>query len=131
MLLFRPFHVYPILKGIKVHTRRLWEKPRVRIGSLHRAKLRMMSPDYFALLRVDGLYRQVLRDMPLADYHKEGGYSRAQFRAGWGAINGPWQDDLEVWVVEFTMLEAGPAIPLNAELQYRNHMRLLQALVRE
>ncbi len=36
MLLFRPEHVPMILSGQKTQTRRLWARPRVREGSIHK-----------------------------------------------------------------------------------------------
>lgn len=40
MILFREEHVAPILNGEKTQARRLWAKPRVRVGSVHKAYTR-------------------------------------------------------------------------------------------
>lgn len=40
MLLFKHEHEAPILRGEKTETRRLWKRPRVRVGAIHRAYTR-------------------------------------------------------------------------------------------
>ncbi|MFQ5880149.1 MAG: ASCH domain-containing protein [Dehalococcoidia bacterium] len=102
-LLFRPEHVEPILQGVKTETRRLWQRPRVRVGAVHRAKLRMLSPDHFALLRITGLRQERLRQISDEDAGWEGGYTRETFLDKWFEIHPRSPDDPPVWVVEFAV----------------------------
>ncbi len=37
------------------------------------------------------------------DAKKEGGYSLKEFKEVWRDINGAWDPELEVWVVEFEL----------------------------
>lgn len=105
-LLFRPEHVQPILRGVKTQTRRLWRRPRVRVGAVHKAKLSAsggLSPEYFALLRITGLRQERLRQISDADARKEGGYTRAAFLSKWFEIHQRSPEDPFVWVVEFAL----------------------------
>jgi hypothetical protein len=38
MFLFKPKHIEMILVGTKTQTRRLWKKPRARVGAIHQIK---------------------------------------------------------------------------------------------
>lgn len=103
MLLFKPYHVVPILNGSKVATRRVWKRRRVCEQSFQKAKLKMMSKEFFALLYVHEVFQQPLGEMTEFDAQEEGGYTLAQFKTIWEEINGPWDDSLVVWVVKFEL----------------------------
>jgi hypothetical protein len=49
------------------------------------------------------VYEQPLGEMNETDAQREGGYTLAEFKETWEAINGEdsWDDSKEVWVVEF------------------------------
>jgi hypothetical protein len=104
VLLFKPEHVAPILNGTKTQTRRVWKKPRVRIGSIHKAKTELFSNEHFALLRITGLRKERLGDISEEDARAEGGYTIEEFRKVWERINGRWDPEQEVWVVEFEVI---------------------------
>ena len=105
MVLFRPKHEKPIRSGLKTETRRRWKRCRVKVGSIHRCKTKMLSRRYFAKVRVLNTYRQALHEMRAANYRAEGGYTKASFIEAWKSINGSY-DPLEVvWVVEFEKVE--------------------------
>ena len=72
MILFRPEHAELILSGRKTQTRRIWKKPRARVGSIHLAKTKMLSKDYFARLKICGLAAERLGDISEDDAQAEG-----------------------------------------------------------
>ncbi len=102
MILFRPYHVQPILDDLKVKTRRLGKR-RWNVESVHKAKTAMIKKDYFALLRILTLHREPLGAMTEKDAWEEGGYTLSGYRKEWENINGhgSWDPELVVWVVQF------------------------------
>jgi len=108
MLLFKPEHIEPILNGVKTQTRRIWKNHRVKVGSIHRAKTKMLSKDYFALLKITGLRRERLGDLTEEDARAEGGYTVQEFKEVWERINGNWHPYQGVWVVEFQVIKKSP-----------------------
>lgn len=100
MILFHPEHVQPILDGLKVKTRRLGKK-RWNVNSVHRAKTEMLSKDYFALLQILTVHQEPLGAMTEKDAWDEGGYTLLEYKDKWEQINGPWDPELVVWVVQF------------------------------
>lgn len=105
MLLYKPYHVHPILAGLKTETRRFWKKPRARVGATHKAKTQMMSKDYFALIYITGVRQERLGNIGMLGAWAEGGYTLPEYRVLWKEINGPgsWDPDREVWVVRFEL----------------------------
>ncbi len=107
-MLFKPEHVEPILCGEKTQTRRAWKKRRAKVGAVHKAKLKMISRDYFALLRIEGVRQERLGDISEADAKAEGGYTIESYREEWRRINkGVWDPDLLVYVVGFAKVAGG------------------------
>ena len=94
-----------ILNGTKTATRRVWKKPMVKVGGIYKAKLKMLSKDYFAKIKVTKVYKQRIGSMFLEDYQKEGYTSRGKFIDVWVKINGSWREDLVVDVIEFEVVE--------------------------
>lgn len=104
MILFKEQHMKPIQRGAKTQTRRLWDtsKPsRAKKGSVHLAKTLMLSKFYFARLEILDAHTERLGDITPEDAMKEGGYTVQEFKSIWTQINGSWDPDLEVYVVEF------------------------------
>ncbi len=105
MLLFKPFHIPPILSGRKVETRRQWRTWRAKVGSIHKAKTKMLSPEYFAELEILRRWEECLGDISEKSIHNEGYDSREQYVAVWEEINKrPWNDDEIVKVLLFQVV---------------------------
>jgi len=80
LILFKHAHIFPILMGLKTQTRRTWEKARVKPGSIHLAKTKMISKQFFARLRVLEVYQERLGDMTEQDAWEEGGYTLDEYK---------------------------------------------------
>lgn len=106
-MLFKKEHKEMILNGTKTATRRVWKKPRVKVGGIYKAKLKMLSKSFFAKIIVTKLEKQFLADMKLEDAKKEGYNSIEEFKDIWEKINGLWDDLDVVTVVEFKLVESG------------------------
>lgn len=106
MLLFKPEFVNPILTGQKTQTRRVWkgQKRRVKVGSIHLAKTYMFSSEFFAKLMIENTHKERLGDLSEEDALKEGGFSLNEFVEVWKRINGHYNPDLIVWVIEFNVV---------------------------
>ena len=105
-MLFKEPHKPMILEGSKTATRRVWKVPRVKVGGVYKAKLKMLSKDYFAKIKVHKLFKQPLKDMTEEDAIKEGYPTLEKFKNVWSIINGNWDDELIVDVIEFERIEA-------------------------
>ena len=104
-MLFKKEHKEMILSGTKTQTRRIWKRPMVKVGGIYKAKLKMMSKDYFAKIKVTKLYKQSLPDMTLEEIKKEGYNSYTEFMEIWKEINGDHTVLLYVDVIEFEVVE--------------------------
>lgn len=105
-MLFKPYHVPLIKRRQKTETRRIWPHgPRVREGSIHQGKTKMMTTRHFGHLRILKLWRQKLGDMTEEDAHAEGCQTLAEYREVWERINGSWDPSLEVYAVRFCLLD--------------------------
>jgi len=104
-MLFRPEHKDMILSGKKTATRRNWKRPMVKVGGIYKAKLKMLSKDYFAKIKVTKLFKQELIDMSFDDVRKEGYDNTDDFERVWREINGWWNTDVIVWVIEFEVVK--------------------------
>ena len=102
-LLFKPEHVEPILRDEKTQTRRAWKKCRVKVGNIQKAKLKLFSKDYFALLKIVGVRQEKLGNISEIDAKAEGGYTPETYRQKWTEINGDWNPDQVVYVVDFQL----------------------------
>lgn len=106
MILFRPEHVAPILAGTKTETRRLWPKgQRVKVGSIHLAKTKMLSNEYFAKLQILDMHQERLGDITDTGAQAEGYANRGAYLDAFARINhqesGDDFVDQFVYVVKF------------------------------
>lgn len=105
MLLFKPEHKDLILAGTKTQTRRIWKKKRINVGSVHLAKLRMISKEYFARIEVLDVYQESLKEISEEDALAEGYSSRISFLEAFCKINHLKEvPDIVVWVVKFRLV---------------------------
>lgn len=130
MLLFKHYHVQPILKKIKIATRRMGHK-RWKINSVHEAKTDYTAEGRFGKIKVtEEPYQQKLSMMTPKDAQAEGGYTihdcckeknidriyvrtickkckhaKTCFQIVWVNINGVWNPDITPWVVWFELVE--------------------------
>ena len=99
MILFREEHVFAILTGAKTQTRRIWAKPRARVGSLHLAKTKMLSTDYFARLHILAVYPEELGQISEDDAIAEGYRDRESYLAAFFRINRIQERDRAAWLL--------------------------------
>jgi hypothetical protein len=104
LILFKPYHVKPILEGVKTETRRLWKYPRVRVGRTYEAKTELFGKP-FAVIEVLALWKERLGDISPESIRAEGYSSLEEFKRAWIDINGEWNPDAEVWAVRFRVVQ--------------------------
>lgn len=104
-MLFKPEHKDMILNGTKTATRRDWKRPMVKVGGIYKAKLKMLSKDYFAKIKVTKLFKQRLREITIEDVRKEGYKTLWEFKKIWIKINNSWNSFDEVDVIEFEVVK--------------------------
>ena len=141
MLLFKPYHVFPLVASAlpiegwpegmrpKTHTRRIWKRPRAKIGSTHQCKLNFYDP-HFARVDIRDVYEQPLGEMTEEDAKAEGGYTLAEYARIWQIINGEPLNPLEeVWVVEMLCVEVNISSSdlVKYGSMYREHMQALRS----
>ncbi len=104
-MLFKPEHVEPILVGTKTQTRRIWKKPRAKVGAIHLAKTKMLSKEFFARLEVLDVYQERLKDISDEDASAEGYHNAAAYRVAFCRINHLEKvPDIMVYVVKFRVV---------------------------
>lgn len=105
-LLFHEEHIEAIRADTKTVTRRDWADgyPRPNVGSIRGATTEMFTPieEIDCWLRIERVYEEPLGEMTQKDARKEGDYDMADFREAWRDINGEWDPELVVTVVEFS-----------------------------
>lgn len=108
-ILFKDRHIDAIRNGTKTATRRDWADNYARPspGDIRMAVTEMFTPEEECdcFIRVTDVYQQPLGEMTEEDAQKEGGYEMADFIEAWEEINGEWDPDLEVDVVEFEYVD--------------------------
>ena len=106
-MLFPPEDVEPILSGVKRQTIRL-----DRTGSpfasdaLFSAKVGVMSPRNFAVLRIVGVRRKLLADVTRDEARREGVGDRQVFQRAWEDRHCGWEPDTQVAVIRFRVVDA-------------------------
>jgi len=106
MMLFKPEHVEKILSGEKTQTRRIWTAQRAKVGSIHLAKLQMISKEFFAKLEILDVYREPLIEISDEDAKAEGYSTAAAYFVAFCRINHLEKvPDILVYVVHFRVVE--------------------------
>jgi uncharacterized protein YhfF len=104
-LLFKDRHIPLIREGTKTATRRDWDEeyPRPDEGSVRGAVTEMFTPreEIDCWIRILDVYQEPLGEMDHDDARKEGGYNLEDFEEAWRQINGDYDPEQVVDVVEF------------------------------
>lgn len=105
-LLFQSEHIEAIRSGTKTVTRRDWSPNynRPNVGTVQMATTSLFETDEECdcYVRILDVYQEPLGEMDHADAVAEGGYDMADFRDAWHEINGEWDPELVVDVIEFS-----------------------------
>ena len=104
MLLFKPEHISMIQDGMKKETRRLWEKPRAKVGAIHLIKTKLFTKENFGKVRIEYRRHEQLLNITDEGAWWEGRYTREQYLKLWKEINPESPENPWVWVVGFTYL---------------------------
>jgi len=107
MIVFQAEHVEPILKGEKTETFRLWGKPRVKVGSIHKAKTFMFSPEFFAELEITKIVKMKASKLTKAAAKRRGYPSVKAYKEAFTRINRlkKWDGKLEGYAVTFKVVK--------------------------
>jgi len=104
-MLFKPRHIPLIRDGEKTATRRDWDENYAgpNVGSVVAATTGLFVDDEEAdcYIRITDRYQERLGEINQEDARKEGGYTVQDFRDAWIDINGSWDPEQTVDVVEF------------------------------
>ncbi len=105
MILFKPAHVGLIVEGRKTQTRRLGGK-RWNVGAVHQCRTSRFN-DPFTRVRILAVRQERLGDISDQDIYREGyGDEPGDYKRVWESIyRQPWDDNLEVWVVDFGLVD--------------------------
>ena len=102
MLLFKANHIDLIQKGWKTVSRRMWVKPRVKVGSYHQIKTTIFTKEHFGYVKIDKLYLEHLSDITDLQAAREGNYTKHEYLKLFHELYPDAGDDPMLWVVEFT-----------------------------
>ena len=103
-MIFKPEHVEMIKNGTKTQTRRVWKKRRAKPGAIHQVKTKIYSKTYECKIKINAVSVERLGDITPQDAFKEGGYSINEYKKLWTHINGEWDPDLMVHVIDFELI---------------------------
>ena len=93
----------------KTETRRIWKRKRVNVGSIQKAKTKMISKDFFSYLYVLEVHQERLGDISDESIRAEGYESLEAYKEALQRANKRkkfvWDDNLVVWVVKFVLCD--------------------------
>jgi hypothetical protein len=104
-MLFKPEHVEMIKTGKKTATRRNWKRQMVKVGGIYFIKTKMLSKKNYGKIKVLDVYREDLCDMDDNDAKKEGYNTLGEFVDVWRKINGTWDSNQKVYVIDFEVIK--------------------------
>ena len=111
MITFQPYHIDMILEGKKTATRRLWKKPRAKIGTVHQIKEGTWFNPSRGQILIKQVYKQKLLDISEKEAQEEGGYTKQEFLTKWFEINPKSERNPEVYVIKFEAIKPAPFQP--------------------
>jgi hypothetical protein len=104
-MLFKPYHLPMIRKGLKTETRRNWKRKMAKVNGVYSIQTKMFqNRSDSELLKVNYIFKQKLGDMTEDQANKEGGYTLNEFKKKFENINGFWSNELEVYAIGFIYL---------------------------
>jgi len=129
MILFKRYHVYPLITGVKTYTRRFWKYPR-RVGSIHKCQ-HDFTDFFFGTITITDVCVQPLGMMTEEDAYNEGGYTLAMYKKTLESITKkPWDPYAAPYVVKFRFTLADTIDPNGGtemreeyKCMYDGHMR--------
>jgi ParB family chromosome partitioning protein len=95
-IVFNHRHYKAVVEGVKTQTTRRRPDPQIQEGTIVRAAV-----SHFADLEVTRVKRKRLGEFTESDARREGGYTLAEFRDYWRRVNGEWNPDEVVYLIEF------------------------------
>ena len=104
MIIFKPEHVEMINNGTKTQTRRVWKRRRAKPGAVHQVKTKIYSKTYECKIKINAVRMERLGDITPRDAFKEGSYRLDEDKKRWIDINGEWDPDLMVHVIDFELI---------------------------
>lgn len=107
-MMFQPEHIEQIRSGEKTQTRRDWAENYAgpSVGSVVMATPANLGPivshqECNCYIEITRRWREPLGALSTRAADREGGYSVAQFKELWAELNGEWNPEQEVEVLEF------------------------------
>jgi ParB family transcriptional regulator, chromosome partitioning protein len=95
-MVFNHRHYKAVMEGTKTQATRRRPDPQIEEGSIVRGAV-----NHFADLQVGQIVRKRLGEFTEADAQHEGGYTLAEFRDYWERVNGSWNPDEVVYLIQF------------------------------
>ncbi len=105
MFLFQPEHIEAIHNGSKTETRRIWKKPRAKVGAIHLIKTQMLSKVNYGSIKILDVRQKHLLDITEEDARAEGGYTRQEYLALWFRINPKSPPNPKLYVISFEFIK--------------------------
>lgn len=102
-MLFKQEHIPMILNGRKTQTRRNWKRQMVKVDGIYKVKTQMLSKEYYCKIKVTKVWKQKLGKMRASIY--EGYDTLQEYIDIWTKINGSWNPEMEVYVIDFEVVK--------------------------
>lgn len=104
-MLFKKDLIEKILNETKITTRRVWKKPRVKVHGIYKVKSKLYSKEFHCKIKVLKIYKEKLKEMTELDALVEGFDGLDEFKIKWYSINGSWNPEQEVYVINFELVK--------------------------
>lgn len=97
-MVFSHRHYRAVLEGSKTQSTRRRPDPQIQKGTIVRAAV-----THFADLEITDVVRKRLGEFTEEDARREGGYRLEEFREYWRRLNGDWNPDEVVYLINFSV----------------------------